>query len=81
MLRQLTDLNYKRREFIKMMSLLTVLHPPAEAHSGTSQGSELDLFVRLVNGFKLTLLFIFCKSFVVDAGRGPEYLTCSSASN
>ena len=81
MLRQLTDLNYKRREFIKMMSLLTVLHPAAEAHSGTSQGSELDLFVRLVNGFKLTFLFILCKSFVIDAGRGLEYLTCSDASN
>ena len=23
----------------------TVLHPPAEAHSGTSQASELDFFV------------------------------------
>ena len=64
-----------------MMSLLTVLHPPAEAHSGTSQGSELDLFLRLVNIFKSTLLFIFCKIFVIDAGKGPEYLTCSNASN
>ena len=34
MLRQLSDLNFKRGELIKMMSsLFVVSYPPAEAHS------------------------------------------------
>ena len=70
-LRQLTDLYYKWREFIKMMSFTccqgaippwivkTVLYPPAEIHSGTSQTSKADFFMRLL------LLILNCFSFTI----------------
>ena len=38
-----------------------VLHPPAEAHSGTGQASKLDLFARIVNSFEFMLLTILLK--------------------
>ena len=82
MLRQLINLNFKWRVFIKMMSpLLAVrenftVYPPAEACSGTSQASIVDLFARIVNGFKSTLLTIFVKMRVVTAP-----LPCSNLGN
>ena len=38
----------------------------AEVHSGNSQAPRVNLFVRKINGFKLTLLTILAKSSVVD---------------
>ena len=43
-----------------------MLHTPAEAHSGPRQASNLDLFVRVVNVFRLTLLTIFGKGSIID---------------
>ena len=43
-----------------------MLHPPAEAHSGPSQVSMTDFFVRIRNGFKLNLPSIFVESSIVD---------------
>ena len=65
-----------------MMSPLHVVrenftvYPPAEACSGTSQASIVDLFARIVNGFKSTLLTIFVKMRVVTAP-----LPCSNLGN
>ena len=46
------------------MNLRTILHPAAEALFGASQASTTDVFERTANGFKLTLLIIFAKSFI-----------------
>ena len=48
-----------------MMSPLHVVrenftvYPPAEACSGTSQASIVDLFARIVNGFKINVANYF----------------------
>ena len=42
------------------------MNPLAEASFGPNQVSKMDLFVRIVKEFKLTLLTIFAKSFTVS---------------
>ena len=49
------------------------LCPPAEPHSGPSQASKMDLFLRIVGSFELRLLTAFAKSSIVDTWRDPEY--------
>ena len=71
MVRQLTDLNWKLRELIKMMPFLLsgrevspfVLHTTAMTHSGPSQAPKMNLFK---SSFRLTLLTIFAKSFIIE---------------
>ena len=53
--------------------LRTVLYPPAELHYGPSQESEMNLFVRIVNSFKSTLLIVFTKSSIVNVRTGCHY--------
>ena len=43
----------------------TILHPPPEESSKPSRVSKADLFVRIANAVRLTLLIIFGKSFIV----------------
>ena len=43
----------------------TILHPPPEERSEASRASKTDLFVRIANAVRLTLLIIFGKSFIV----------------
>ena len=74
MFRQLTDLTFKCRKLIKMIPTLlavreispiistSMFYPPAEVHSASGK----DIFGRIVNGFKLTLLTLFTKSSIVD---------------
>ena len=50
-----------------------MLYPPAETHIEPSQTSRIDLFARIVKGFKLALVTIFAKIFIPDVYRGPEY--------
>ena len=86
MLRQLTHVNFKWRELIKMINdtiftcflgdiyvwiLTTILYPLAEAYFGPSQASKMDLFVRIVKGFKLTMLTNFEKNSIVHIRRDP----------
>ena len=87
MLRELTDLNFKWREFEIMPSLLTInyqddisiwilrtqLYPPAEAHSRPSQASKMELFAIIINNFKLLQLTIFAKYSIADVWWGPQY--------
>ena len=54
------------QEDISVRVLKTVLTLSAEVHSGHSQPSRVDLFVRKVSGSELKLLTIFAKSSVVD---------------
>ena len=59
-----------------------MLHPPAEAHSGPSQVSMTDFFVRIRNGFKLNLPSIFVESSTVDVWRALNTpLASSNAGN
>ena len=37
------------------------MYQPAEARPGPSQASKVNLFVRIINVFKITLLTIFVK--------------------
>ena len=58
------------------------MYQSAEARPGASKASKIDLFVRLVNVFKQTLLAIFVKSTIMDASRALiTLLTCSNAGN
>ena len=63
MLRQLTDLNFKMitsilaARYVCAWTLTSVLNPPVEEHCGPSQASQMRLFERIVDVFKLTLLF------------------------
>ena len=74
MLRQLTDLNFKMitsilaARYLWAWTLTSVLNPPVEEHSGPSQASQMGLFERTVEVFKLTLLF-FSKGSRDDAGN------------
>ena len=82
---QLTELNFIMRESVKMMSSLRavmeippffenlVVYLPEGVHSACSQECKMDLFARLVNVFKLTLLSIFPKCYITDVRRDPEY--------
>ena len=38
---------------------LTEAHSPTDAHSGASKASQMELFARIVNVFKLTFLTFF----------------------
>ena len=42
------------------------MYQSTETHSRLSQASKIDLFARIVNAFKLTLLTIFVKSTIMD---------------
>ena len=55
---------------------MSLLHPPAEAHSGPSLVSNIDTFARVVNGFIWALPTFFAKSSIVDIWRGPELIKC-----
>ena len=56
-----------------------MLFPPAEAHSGASQVSKIDLCAKAVYAFKLTLLLLQ-KSFVRNVwGTLITFLACSNA--
>ena len=46
-------------------------YPPADAHSGFSQVSMINLFI--VTGFKLKLLIIFEKFSIADVRSGRQY--------
>ena len=75
MLRQLTDLNLISsllavRKISPLEFLKAVLYPPAEAHGEPSQASQVEVFARIVNVFKLTLLF-FLKRFHRRYLQGP----------
>ena len=48
-----------------------MLYPPAEAHSGPSQASQMECFAKIVEVFKLALLTIFKKLH-------HRYLPCAS---
>ena len=52
--------------------LRDVLRPSGEAHLGPSQASKMDIFVRIVNVFKLTLL-LFYKKFNRRCLKSPNY--------
>ena len=54
------------------------MYQSAEARPGLWQASKINLFARIVNIFKLTLLNIFAKSTILDVWRA---LTCSNADN
>ena len=43
-----------------------MLYPHPEAHSGPSQASKMDIFVKIVNVFKLKLPIIFAESLVLE---------------
>ena len=47
---------------ISVWILRTVMHPSAEARTGPSQATNINLFARIVNLFKLTLWTVFLKS-------------------
>ena len=58
------------------------MYQSAMAHPGPSQASKINLFSRIVDVFKLTLLAIFSKSTIMDASRALiTPLTCSNACN
>ena len=58
------------------------MYQSARAHPGPSQASKINLFARIVDVFKLTLLAIFTKSTIMDASRALiTPLTCSNACN
>ena len=42
------------------------MYQSAEARPGPSQASKINLFARIVNFFKLTLLTIFGESTIMD---------------
>ena len=63
MLRLLADLKFKMitsilaARYLCAWTLKSALNPPVEEHSGPSQASQMGLFKRIVDAFKLTLLF------------------------
>ena len=57
-----------------------MLHPHPEAHSGPSQASKMDIFVKIVNEFKLKLPIIFAESLVLEGVLNTP-LTSLNASN
>ena len=81
MVRQLTDLIFPcYQRDIPAWILKAVLNPPAEAHSGPSQTSQMQLFASIVNAFKLK--FLFFKIFHCRYLQGPVTpLICSNAGN
>ena len=48
---------------MSVLFLTTMLYSPAEAHSGPSLVSKKNVFARVVKGFMLALLTIFCEEF------------------
>ena len=54
---------------ISVWILRAVMHQSPKAHLGPSQASKINLFARIVNVFKLTLLTIFVKSTIMDVWR------------
>ena len=62
--------------------LRAVMYQSEQAHSGPSQTFKINLFARIVNVFKLTLLTIFAKSTIMDVLIAlTARLTCSNAGN
>ena len=57
-----------------------MLYPHPEAHSGPSQASKIDIFVKIVNLFKLKLPIIFAESLVLEGVLNTP-LTSLNASN
>ena len=57
-----------------------MLYPHPEAHSGPNQASKTDIFVKLVNVFKLKLPIIFAESLVLEGVLNTP-LTSLNASN
>ena len=54
---------------VKGLIFRVSLYAPAEAQSRLSQAPMLDLFARIVNSFKLMLLPIFVKVYIIE---GPS---------
>ena len=52
-----------KKECMSVLFLTTMLYSPAEAHSGPSLVSKKNVFARVVKGFMLALLTIFCEEF------------------
>ena len=61
---------------ISVWILTTFSYPPVDPHFGPSQATKMDLFTRLINGFKLTFSTMFARSSIVDIWRGPEFIKC-----
>ena len=62
--------------------LRAVMYQSEQVHSGPSQTFKINLFARIVNVFKLTLLTIFAKSTIMDFLIAlTARLTCSNAGN
>ena len=65
-----------------VVSVLNVFHPLAVAYSGPSQASKMELFPRIVNDFKLTLLNILKKvTLQMLKGILNTPITCSYPGN
>ena len=67
----LNDVIFTYQEYIPYNILRAMMYAPAEVHSGPSEASGMDLFVKIANGFKLKLPIIFAKKSIV--WRGAEY--------
>ena len=62
--------------------LRTLMYQSAELRPEPSQAPKINLFVRIVNVIKLTLLTIFAKSYIIDVwGALIPPLTWSNACN
>ena len=58
------------------------MYQSADTRPGSGQASKINIFARIVNFFKLTLLTIFIKSTIMDVSRALiATLTCSNADN
>ena len=67
----LNDVIFTYQEYIPYNILRAMMYAPAEVYSGPSEASRMDLFAKIVNGFKLKLPIIFAKKSSV--WRGAEY--------
>ena len=59
----LNDVIFTYQEDIAYQILRTMMYSPAEVHSGPSEASRMDLFMKIVNAFKLKLPITFEKKF------------------
>ena len=48
------------------------MYQSGEAHPGLSQASNINVFARIVNDFKLTLV-TFCQKYHYGCLKGPDY--------
>ena len=64
MLRQLTDLNFKIST-----CCYRDIYPPAEVKFELNQASQIEVIVRIVNVFKLILLFLLFNSAILIHSR------------